>query len=127
VISSSAEYKLITRNYTGRIIDDLSNDYDCDFGSPVIDYKICIRSQGCFATPCGNGQIFTSFCNQSYSSGQRIGLEVSRVERDTIVSIFCSRIDCRGLFSNVMLFNIGITGMFIIYFYFYDNLMFSGM
>ncbi|CAI8013370.1 hypothetical protein GBAR_LOCUS8491 [Geodia barretti] len=103
------ENKLITRNFTGRIIDDLSNDYGCDFGSPVIDYKICIRSQGCFATPCGNDQIFTSFCNQSYPSGQRIGLEVSRVERDTVVCIFCSRIDCRGLFSNVMLFNIGIT------------------
>ncbi|CAI8013367.1 hypothetical protein GBAR_LOCUS8490 [Geodia barretti] len=102
------EYTFITK---GRIIDDLSNDYGCDFGSPVIEYSICIYSgdsNDCFANPCGNGQIFTSLCSGSTSSDGTVGLEVGEVENGTVVSIFCQRTDCRGYFSNVLLFNIGI-------------------
>jgi hypothetical protein len=102
------EYTFITN---GRIIDDLSNDYGCDFGSPVIEYSICIYSgdsNDCFANPCGNGQIFTSLCSGSTSSDGAVSLEVGEVENGTVVSIFCPRIDCRGHFSNVLLFNIGI-------------------
>ena len=105
-----AEYKFIAE---GRIIDDLSNEYGCDFDSPFIDYQICIlsgTSNDCFETPCGNGQIRTSLCNCSTtaSKNERVGLEVNEVENGTIVSIFCPRRDCRGIFSNVMIFNIGI-------------------
>jgi hypothetical protein len=115
------EYKFITR---GRIIDDLSNDYGCDFGSQVIEYKICIYSgdsNDCFAHPCGNGQIFTSLCSGSTSSDGTVGLEVGEVENGTVVSIFCPRIDCRGLFSNVLLFNIGICKFYMMYICFHNN------
>ena len=101
----------------GRIIDDLSNDYGCDFGSPVIEYSICIYSgdsNDCFANPCGNGQIFTSLCSGSTSSDGTVGLEVGEVENGTVVSIFCPRKDCRDQFSSVLLFNIGICKFYII-------------
>ncbi|CAI8013376.1 hypothetical protein GBAR_LOCUS8492 [Geodia barretti] len=97
-----------TFNFTGTIIDDLSNDY-CDFGSPHIDYKICILSpQGsneCFETPCGNGKIYTSLCSENYQNGTVVSLEVSEAENGTIISIFCQSNDCRGKPSNVMVFN----------------------
>ena len=104
-------YKFIAGNYTGSVIDDLSNEHGCDFGSLLIDYTICIHSRGstdCFATPCGNGHIYTSFCNQTNPSEERVSLQVSGVENGTVVSIFCLGNNCRGSFSNVMLFNIGI-------------------
>jgi hypothetical protein len=102
-------YRLITSDFTGTIIDDLSNDY-CNFSSPHIDYKICVRSpQGsneCFETPCGNGKIYTSLCSENYQVGTAVSLEVSEAENGTIVSIFCQSNDCRGKPSNVMVFNI---------------------
>jgi hypothetical protein len=104
-------YKFIAGNYTGFIIDDLSNEYGCDFGALLIDYTICIHSRGstdCYATPCGNGHIYTTFCNQTNPSEERVSLQVSGVQNGTVVSIFCLGNDCRGSFSNVMLFNIGI-------------------
>ena len=105
---SPVEYMFITK---GSIIDDLSNDYGCDFGGPVVDYKICIHtgeSNNCYATPCGNGKIYTSLCSGSTTSNERVSLEVDEVENGTVVSIFCARTDCNGFHSNVMLFNIGI-------------------
>ena len=102
---------MITSDFTGTIIDDLSNDY-CNFSSPHIDYKICVRSpQGsneCFETPCGNGKIYTSLCSENYQVGTAVSLEVSEAENGTIVSIFCQSNDCRGKPSNVMVFNIGL-------------------
>ena len=109
----SAEYKVVPSNYTGTIIDDLSNDY-CDFNSLIINYRICIHSGGaneCFEDPCGNGKIYTSHCG-STSRDARVSLETAGVENGTIISIFCFGIDCRGNPSNVMVFNVKI-GTFI--------------
>ena len=95
----------------GPIINDLSNDYGCDVGNPVIDYKICIRagdSNNCFESPCGNGKIFTSLCHESFTTSGSVSLEVNGAENGTVVSIFCQSNDCRGRPSNVMLFNIEI-------------------
>ena len=104
-------YKHITNNFTGTIINDLSNDF-CDFGSPDINYKICIRSpQGsndCYETPCGNGKIHTSLCSGNHVADAPVSLEVSGAENGTIVSLFCQSNDCRGKPSNVMVFNFEI-------------------
>ena len=99
----------IGRNYTGPIIDDLSNEY-CDFGSKVVDYKICTHTPGgsndCFDTPCGNGLIYTSLCSDNYQVDTPVSLEVSGAVNGTIVSVFCQSNDCQGKPSNVMVFNI---------------------
>lgn len=108
---SCPENMLIASNFTGPIINDLSNGHGCDFGSPIIDYTICLNSgssTNCFATPCGNGRIYTSFCNQSQLSQESVSLQVNGAENGTVVSIFCSGFDCTGQFSNIMLFNIRI-------------------
>ena len=108
IINIPADYMFIEK---GTLIEDLSNDYGCDFGGPVVDYKICIHSgesNDCFVTPCGNGHIYTSLCSDSPHSDGRVSLEVNSAKNGTVVSIFCPRTDCKGVFSNVMLFNIGI-------------------
>ena len=108
IINIPADYMFIEK---GTLIEDLSNDYGCDFGGPVVDYKICIhsgKSNDCFNTPCGNGHIYTSLCSDSPHSDGRVSLEVDAANNGTVVSIFCARTDCKGFFSNVMLFNVGI-------------------
>ena len=87
---------------------DLTNDY-CNFSSTVIDYKICIYSEGCFETPCGNGKVYTSLCDGYFQlDDEPVSLKVNETENGTIVSIFCQREDCRGNPSNLMVFNMEI-------------------
>lgn len=105
----SLELKAIPRKYAGPI-RNLSNIY-CDFGSVVVDYKICIyyeRLTECFEDPCGNGKIYTSLCGRNTTHNETVNLEVDGVENGTIVSLYCLREDCRGHPSNLMVFNIEI-------------------
>ena len=105
------EFKFVTSNFRGSIIDDLSNEYGCDFGSPLIDYTICTHMGGstdCFASPCGNGKIYTSFCNQSTATEEKVSLQVSGVDINTTVSIFCLDTDCHTNRTRSMLFNINV-------------------
>ncbi|CAI8054105.1 hypothetical protein GBAR_LOCUS29567 [Geodia barretti] len=103
----TTESRYIPSQYTGTIIEDLTNDY-CDFNSFVIEYRICVYSGGtneCFEDPCGNGEIYTSRCG-TQNFGAVVSLETNGVENGTIISIFCFGIDCRGNPSNVMVFNV---------------------
>jgi hypothetical protein len=105
----SAEYKVVPSNFTGTIIDDLSNDY-CDFTNFVIHYRLCINSGGtneCFENPCGDSKIYPSLCRSLKTNGP-VTLEASGIENGTIVSIYCLGFDCEGTFSEVMVFNLQI-------------------
>jgi hypothetical protein len=111
------EYKSIQSNYSGTLIDELSNDYGCDFVLGL-NYRICIYSKvsnmtECFRNPCGNDRIYTSLCNnttpKSNLTNNNISLEVNGAESGTIVSILCPGIICNGGNPrDILLFNIGI-------------------
>ena len=109
IFGPPAEYKLIQSDYSGTIIEDLSNNFHCDFAGFLVDYEICIHSvdsNDCFSNPCGDGKIYTSFCKNDSSS--KVGLEVNGVKNGTVLSIYCLRRDCSGEPSKVMLFNVAI-------------------
>jgi hypothetical protein len=111
------EYKSIQSNYSGTLIDELSNDYGCDFVLGL-NYRICIYSKvsnmtECFRNPCGNDRIYTSLCNnttpKSNLTNNNISLEVNGAESGTIVSILCPGIICNGGNPrDILLFNVGI-------------------
>ena len=107
----SIDYRHIPRNYNGTVIDDLSNNF-CDFRSLLIEYTICIHSEGsngCLPDPCGNNKVFTSRCGRSNQEIEKVGLEVNEAENGTIVSIFCTReVNCVGSISEVMVHNIAL-------------------
>ena len=100
----------------GTVIDDISNNSNTTgcLGRHI-NYKICIHSinlegsnaNGCFDSPCGNGNVFLSSCNQTNGS-EGVGLEVNDAENDTIISIFCERNNCTGGISEEMLLNIAL-------------------
>ena len=104
----SAEYKSISRDYSGCIINDLSNDYyGCAFDSVTVNYKICIHlgvsnTTNCYQDPCGDRQIYTTQCNGTTQT--KVSLNVSEgAENGTVVSILCP---VNG--KETLLFNIGI-------------------
>ncbi|CAI8018598.1 Pikachurin [Geodia barretti] len=110
-------YKSIPSSYSGTLIDELSNDYGCDFVLGL-NYRICIYSKvsnmtECFRNPCGNDRIYTSLCNnttpKSNLTNNDISLEVNGAESGTIVSILCPGIICNGGNPrDILLFNVGI-------------------
>ena len=104
----SAEIKSIPKDYSGSIINDLSNSYyGCAFNSVTVNYKICIHlgvsnTTNCYQDPCGDRQIYTTRCNGTTQT--KVSLDVDEgTENGTVISIFCP---VNG--KETLLFNIGI-------------------
>ena len=112
----TTEIITIPSNHKGPI-RNLSNEY-CDFGSFIIDYKICTYFEGlteCFEDPCVNGKIYTSICGGNSLENENVSLVVDGVENGTIVSMYCQREDCRSQPSNLLAFNIEICKLELTY------------
>jgi hypothetical protein len=99
-------------SYNGVVIDDLSNDYNCDFSinGIVSSYKIYVHSKDSIRSigPCSDDQIKLSWCESSAQNEENVGLKVKGVENETTVCIFCEVEDCNHHASKVMLFNFEI-------------------
>ena len=99
------------------MIDDLSNDYSCDFVT-MVSYRICIHLgvsniTECFQTPEGNGEnIYIN--NTNTNTSLDVNGTVNKIENGTVVSVFCptEKSICDdtndNLVKGIMLFNIGI-------------------
>lgn len=102
-----ADYKFIPKNYTGIVIDDLSNEY-CDIGGFVIEHKTCVHFRNpsvteCFETPCVNTEAGSSICTDKNSLKV-----INGAENGTVVSIFCTNTNNKPCKGHALVFNIKI-------------------